>query len=118
MSPESGFTALLNNLVSLPILVVLIAGLGIAVRHQPRYPRASLLAAGALTVALIQFALGIGLQVWLNRVNAGGGYSQVGAYLSLFGVVRMLLEVLIWVLVLMAVFIDRSPATPGTPERP
>jgi len=109
MGSGSGWAALAGQWMSVPVALVLLAGLVIAVRRQPRHPRVSLLAAGALVAGLAQFALGIGLQVWLAE-GAGGNYGGIGPLIMMFSLVRMLLEVLIWILVLLAIFSDRPPA--------
>ena len=99
-------------MASLGLFDLLLQSLGrllvLAVRKHGQYPRVSLFVAIALVAAIVQWAAGFGLQLWLRN-----GYTGAPALFAGFGMLQGLLELVTLGFLIAAAFIDRpAPSSP------
>jgi hypothetical protein len=101
-------------LPTIPLILVLLVGLGIAITSWSSYPRVAMLVTIALGLELLATLLGIAFSGSIPLLLAQGNLTsrQFGPLALLVGVVLRLLSAAAWVLVLSAVFTGRSGGHP------
>jgi multisubunit Na+/H+ antiporter MnhB subunit len=102
---------ILGNLATqLPVLAVMIGGIIFALSNQHKHPRASRLTTIALAVLVALNLVGTVLAFWLpltvyRETNSG---TALGITLAVIGFIQSLVAAGAWILILMAVFKDRT----------
>lgn len=101
-------------LPTLPLILVLIAGIGVAIFGWSSYPRVALCATIGLGLELTVTILGVIFAMMAPFLIGGGiGAARFGALSAAVSIVLRLTSAVAWILVLAAVFIGRQGAAPG-----
>lgn len=97
------------QLLHVPVLIPVIAGLVLAVRWQRRHPRAAALSMGALSAQLVVQALAAVSQALPHRLlGQGVPAAEVSTYLAVLAGFQSVLEAAAWALILAAVWAGRD----------
>lgn len=104
-------------LPAIPLILVLLIGLGITITNWTRFPRIAMLVTIGLVLELVSLLLGIAFSTSLPFLIVRGNLrsTQFGLLSVGVGVIVRLLGAAAWILVLVAIFRDRreSSATSG-----
>ena len=118
---EPMFASIMTTiLIKLPIYLIWIVGIIIAIVNLKRKPPAAALALIALVIMF--FASGVNdiLNVTIPTAIARGQISalSVSPVLIFKGVLFVFIDLICWILILLAIFLKRKPATASLPPVP
>lgn len=94
----------------IPIILIYIAGIGIAIARKEKHPRISLLAGIYFGGSLILTLFGISWSLFplYARDNFGLSMMQVGVTMSVIGIITTLIDAALGIVLLYAVFSERD----------
>jgi hypothetical protein len=106
-------------LIQCPLFLIWLAGIVLAVIRWRKHPRVSLLAVIALVIIFIETIINTSLGMWLPLMltEQGMNSNQVGTILSVWRCISSLVGLVIWGLLLAAIFGWRDEVlVPPVPE--
>ena len=110
MAPSNELMQWLRNFsLQIPYLLVLLCGIVVATRRLDRFPAASKLALGGLSLLLSVSLIGSGLILWVNQLQRmGWGWPQIESLMLVYRLVTSLLQATALGLLIAAVFVRRG----------
>ena len=110
MAPSNELMQWLKNFsLQIPYLLVLLCGIVVATRRLDRFPTASKLALGGLSLLLSVSLIGSGWILWVNQLQRmGWGWPQIESLMLAYGLVTSLLRATALGLLIAAVFVRRG----------
>lgn len=106
---------LMRLLIELPLLLVWLAGIGLALARWRAHPRVSLLVTLACAISLVATVLATPLMILPMALREHGwAVTRIGFVMSAVGLLLTIASASAWILVLAAVFSGRKPA-PAAP---
>ena len=99
-------------LTHIPVFIVWLAGALVALLRPGVPRRVAGFLVGGLAAHFVQAVVGTGVSLILPfKLREGGAsMSQVGVYLAIWSIAWSIVSAAAWVLVLLAVFVERKPA--------
>ena len=99
------FTMAPALLMTAPLLIIWLAGIGLAVAFRERHPAASMLAIVALAMMFANAIAGVYISsLPMTWMDAGMGGDEIGLRLAAIGGARTFASVAAWALLLVALF--------------
>lgn len=98
----------------IPIYIAWLVGVILAVVNWKKHAKVSLLAVIAMVLLFIQSVAGSVLSVWLpmNLMKQGVPSARIGMLMAINSAVGMLIHLIVWVLILIAIFGWRKAQEP------
>jgi hypothetical protein len=99
-------TILSTIVISLPVIIVWVIGIGLALSRWRRRPRVSQFALIACVVMIINTVANRSLTLWMPLAMRDYGWTtvQIGSFFTAIGIITSLISATAWTLVICAIF--------------
>lgn len=104
---------------TVPILLLYLIGFVLSIVYRKRLNKAYMFAIAAFLVLLFGILVSVATQAfyYFYLLSSSDNYTYISTYFTVVGIVRTLIEVIGFILLLIALFVNRNEATPNEPPK-